>query len=167
MFILIKAMNLDLFIFIKWIHIVSVSVWIGGIILTIFINRKLIRTYERKEAFSMMRKIGSMIQFPMRIFLYTAVISGLFLLWLKTESFYVAYYNVLNMTNFGMFLLLKIISVTLILMLIPFHSFFSSRASKLNGNAFRKNRLLVVIIGWIILILSLLAVFAGIGLSIY
>jgi len=62
-------MNLDLFIFIKWIHIVSVSVWIGGIILTIFINRKLIRTYERKEAFNMMRNIGSMIQFPMRIFL--------------------------------------------------------------------------------------------------
>jgi len=167
MFILIRAMNLDLFIFIKWIHIVSVSVWIGGIILTIFINRKLIRTYERKEAFNMMRNIGSMIQFPMRIFLYIAVISGLSLLWLKTGSFYVAYSNVSNMTNFGMFLLLKLISVALILLLIPFHSFFSSRASKLNGKAFRKNRFLIVIIGWIILILSLLAILAGIGLSLY
>lgn len=160
-------MNLDLFIFIKWIHIVSVSVWIGGIILTIFINRKLIRTYERKEAFNMMRNIGSMIQFPMRIFLYIAVISGLSLLWLKTGSFYVAYSNVSNMTNFGMFLLLKLISVALMLLLIPFHSFFSSRASKLNGKAFRKNRFLIVIIGWIILILSLLAILAGIGLSLY
>jgi quinol-cytochrome oxidoreductase complex cytochrome b subunit len=36
-----------------------------------------------------------------------------------------------------------------------------------SGESFRKNRLLVVIIGWIILILSLLAVFAGIGLRIY
>jgi putative copper export protein len=167
MYILINAMNLDLFIFIKWIHIVSVSVWIGGIILTIFINRKLIRTYERREAFNMMRKIGSMIQFPMRIFLYIAIISGLFLLWLRTGSFYAIYYNLYNMTNFGMFLLLKFISVTLILLLLPFHSFFSSRASMTSGESFRKNRLLVVIIGWIILILSLLAVFAGIGLRIY
>jgi len=71
------------------------------------------------------------------------------------------------MTNFGMFLLLKLISVALILLLIPFHLFFSSRASKLNGKAFRKNRFLIVIIGWIILILSLLAILAGIGLSLY
>jgi hypothetical protein len=163
MYILINAMNLDLFIFIKWIHIVSVSVWIGGIILTIFINRKLIRTYERREAFNMMRKIGSMIQFPMRIFLYIAIISGLFLLWLRTGSFYAVYYNLYNI----IFLLIKFISVTLILLLLPFHSFFSSRASMTSGESFRKNRLLVVIIGWIILILSLLAVFAGIGLRIY
>ena len=160
-------MSLMLFAAVKFLHIIFVSLWVGGIILTVAINRGLRRHMPPMDATKTLGAVGRLIQKPMRLSLYLAVVTGAALLLLKginpTELLNPVFYT----TQLGNMLLGKIISVAAVLLLLPLHSRFGSAIYETQDRktyVYLRRRILAV--GWATLIFSILAIMLGTGLRI-
>jgi putative copper export protein len=153
---------LEYFTFIKTLHLLFASLWTGGIILTVVINRALRRTMPATEATKTLGVIGRSIQKTMRYSLYLAIVTGLLLLLTRGVAFTALFDPIFYTTRFGAFLLGKIISVLLVLSLLPLHSRLGEKIYKTNGGAdYRRLRLGILLVGWATLGFTIVAIIAG------
>jgi|FaiFalFF_MnMetaG_3_1042247.scaffolds.fasta_scaffold00559_8 putative copper export protein len=153
---------LEYFAFIKTLHLLFASLWTGGIILTVVINRALRRTMPATEATKTLGVIGRSIQKTMRYSLYLAIVTGLLLLLTRGVAFTALFDPIFYTTRFGAFLLGKIISVLLVLSLLPLHSRLGEKIYKTNGGAdYRRLRLGILLVGWATLGFTIVAIIAG------
>ncbi len=155
----------SLFTVVKAIHILAASLWIGGIIFTVVINRGLRRMMQPMEATKTLGDIGRLIQKPMRASLYIAVATGPLLLLLRgiSPAYLVnpAFYS----TQIGAMILGKIISVAAVLALLPLHSKLGSEIYMTQDRqSYNRLRREILIVGWVMLLLSLLTLLFGTGL---
>ncbi|MEO0144501.1 MAG: hypothetical protein ABIL49_01715 [candidate division WOR-3 bacterium] len=150
---------MTLFEITKFIHILSVFIWTGGIIFTIIVNRELKKYMDMMNATKTLSIIGKSIQLPMRISLILAIISGIILLILrKLPILEIEFYK----TSIGKLILIKYIVVLMFVLILPYHSKIGKSLIKENDKEkFKKLRNLLIFIGWIILILSILAMYLG------
>ena len=151
-----------LFLTIKWLHILTASLWTGGIIFTVMVNRGLRKNMAQIEATRILGTIGRVIQKPMRVSLYISILTGILLLLVKginpieilNPSFY--------LTSLGNALLRKAISVALILLMIPFHSRLGNRIyGESNIDIYSRIRRRLLLVGWATLVFSLTAMLFG------
>ena len=156
---------MSVFMSLKVVHVFSASLWIGGILLTVVINRGLRRTLPPMEATRMLGDIGRFIQKPMRAALYTAIATGPALLLLKgigpEQLLAPSSYS----TQLGGLLLGKLASVLAILALLPHHSRLGSAVYKARDRkSYSALRRRILVVGWATLASSLLALLFGTGL---
>ncbi|MEM0481414.1 MAG: hypothetical protein QXM16_00785 [Nitrososphaerota archaeon] len=147
---------------IKLVHIVSASLWVGGILFTVIVNRRLRKTYPPVEATKMLGVVGRAIQRPMRYSLYLAVVSGLFIL--LTRGFGVQLLTSLAFyaTHLGMILLIKMILTVAVLLMLPLHSRLGRRLYEMeDGPEYSRDRLKMLVVGWATLCLTLAIIAMG------
>jgi len=63
-------------VLVKWLHVVSASVWLGGLITTTIIFRGARSAFEPQAASEFMGMVGRVIATPMRVSLYIAMATG-------------------------------------------------------------------------------------------
>jgi len=145
-----------LFSFIKFLHIFFVGLWIGGILFTVIINRNLRKIMDRENALKTLIMIANSIRAYMELSLFMAIITGILLLILRNVPvFDINFYN----SKFGFVFLLKFISVSILIVLTIFHVIFGKSLSKdLRNEKLRKN---LMIVGWLVLLFSLIVMFLG------
>ncbi|MEM3032223.1 MAG: hypothetical protein QW756_05695 [Nitrososphaerota archaeon] len=146
----------------KLIHIISASLWIGGILFTVLVNRRLREAFPPVEAIKLLGTVGRAIQRPMRYSLYLAVITGLLILSARgvgiqsilNPSFYATY--------FGTILMIKTVIVMAILIILPLHSRLGTELSKMeNGPGYARKRLKTIVVGWASLSLTIAVMMLG------
>jgi putative copper export protein len=153
---------LEYFASIKTLHLLFASLWTGGIILTVVINRALRRTMPATEATKTLGVIGRSIQKTMRYSLYLAIVTGLLLLLTRGVAFKTLFDPIFYTTRFGAFLLGKIIAVLIVLALLPLHSRLGERIYMTNSGAdYRRLRLGILLVGWATLGFTIVAIIAG------
>jgi len=152
------------FAFVKTLHLLFASLWIGGIILTVVMNRALRRVMPASEATKSLGVIGRSIQKTMRHSLYLAIATGLLLLFTRGIAFTALVDPIFYTTPFGAVLLGKIISVLLILTLLPLHSRLGEKIMYMtvgDGSAYMRVRRDLLLVGWAALGFTILAVLMG------
>ncbi len=157
---------MSVFLLIKWVHVLSASIWIGGIIFTIIVNRMLRRIMNPLEATRTLSIIGRAMQLPMRFSLYIAIITGPFLLIIRGIHPYILLNPVFYLTPLGSYFLLKLIAVSTMLALIPLHSKYGKKIARNDQDMkeYAKDRRRVIIVGWITFLLSVLIIYLGTGM---
>jgi len=153
---------LTFFAFVKTLHLLFASIWIGGIILTVVINRALRRTMPADEATKTLGVIGRSIQTTMRYSLYLAIATGLLLLLIRGITPTRLVDPIFYTTRFGTFLLSKIIFVLLILALLPLHSRLGEKLHMTNDRAtYIRLRRNILLVGWASLGFTILVALLG------
>jgi len=160
-------LSLVLFTVLKSLHVIFASLWVGGIVLTVVINRGLRRSMPPMDATRTLGVIGRAIQRPMRLSLYLAIVTGVALLLLKgispTELLSPTFYT----TQLGGMLMGKAISVAVVLILLPLHSRLGTEIYKTQDRkTYHYLRIRILAVGWASLIFSILTILFGTGLRI-
>ncbi|MEO0202934.1 MAG: hypothetical protein ABIL37_04340 [candidate division WOR-3 bacterium] len=150
---------MEIFEITKFIHLLGVLMWVGGIIFTIIVNRNLRKYMDTVEATKTLSVIGKSIQFSMRLGLILAILSGILLLVLrKIPILDFEFYR----TDIGKLILIKYIVVLIFILVLPYHSKIGSVLLKEKDfERFRKLRNLLVFLGWLILGFSFIAMYIG------
>ncbi len=147
---------------IKLVHIVSASLWVGGILFTVIVNRRLRKTYPPVEATKLLGVVGRAIQRPMRYSLYIAVVTGPLLLLTRGFGVQLLTSSQFYGTHFGAILLLKMILVAAVLLMLPLHSSLGRRLYEMeDGPEYARERLKMLVVGWATLYLTLAIIGLG------
>jgi uncharacterized membrane protein len=160
-------MSIIPFLVMKILHLLFVSLWVGGIVLTVVINRGLRRYLQSIDATKTLGIIGRVIQKSLRLSLYLAIVTGLALLVIRGVDLNVLFNTVFYTTRFGSMLLGKILSVVAVLILLPLHSRYGSAIYETqDGKTYVHLRRRILAVGWATLIFSILAIVFGTGLRV-
>lgn len=155
----------NLLVIMKTLHVLMASLWIGGILFTIVVNRGLRRVFNPVDATKTLSIIGISIQKPMRFSLYTTIATGVIVLLMRVNIsphlFNITFYT----TQLGLILLAKITVVIMILALLPLHSKLGKATYHAGDRGeFMRARRKTLVVGWATLFFSILAVYFGTGL---
>jgi len=153
---------LEYFAFVKTLHLLFASLWIGSIMLTVVVNRALRRAMPAMEATKTLGVVGRSIQKTMRYSLYLAIVTGLLLLLTRGIVFTTLLDPIFYTTRFGAFLLGKIISVLLVLALLPLHSRLGEKIYVTNDRTdYVRLRRGIMLVGWATLGFTIVAMLTG------
>jgi putative copper export protein len=150
-------------VLILWIHVITASIWLGGLILTTIINRQSRKKIGSDEAYKIVRSIGIAFQRQMRDSLYLAIVTGILNVLNDT------YYNfnfIFSMnflySSFGQMVLIKSIVAILVLVFAIYHTNIARSIPNFKDEGIVKRlRRKISIIGWLAMILTFILFLIG------
>lgn len=150
-------------IFVLWMHVITASIWLGGLILTTVLNRTLRKSLGYEESYKVVRMVGYSFQKTMRYSLYIAILTGILNVLNDT------YFN-LNFifsqhfifSNFGILVILKSAIALFVLIFAIYHTNIARLIPKMKeNNIVIKLRKRITIVGWIAMILTFIFFLLG------
>jgi len=140
---------------ITWVHLVTASIWLGGsVFIGLVIAPTLKETFSFQERLKIMIKIGKQFNKLALPSLIILIITGVY----KAYSF-LTQPDILFTTNYGYFLLIKIILVIVLILSFVIHVKIINQdliISKQNEKQFQKLRSKIIFLGKLTLFISLI-----------
>lgn len=150
-------------VFILWIHVVTASIWLGGLVLTTILNRSLRKSLGKDESYRIVRLIGYSFQRTMRHSLYIAIITGIINVLNDTYfnlGFIFSTYFISS--NFGLLVIIKAVIAIIVLISAIYHTNIARSISNIKENSLIiKLRKRITLIGWVAMILTFLLFLLG------
>lgn len=139
-----------------WIHVVSASIWLGGMIVTTLINRGVRRDLEAPAALELIVRVGRILTRPIRYSLYVATASGLSILLNRGISPLILSDTSFYALPLGTTVLTKLLLGGTVLLLAIYHGRLGRLLSaRPEGELYQKLRRKMQLVGWITLLLGL------------
>lgn len=150
------------FVLVKWLHVAAASIWLGGLVFTVIMNRALRALLAPQQAAQVTSYVGRRMQRPLRYSLYVAILAGLGNVLLRFNGLSPLLALSFYSTPFGQLFLLKLLVTLALLAVVEYHSRAARRlAWPPNGPVPPSYRRRLIAAGWAALLLTLLLALLG------
>jgi uncharacterized membrane protein len=150
-----------LLVALKWLHIATASVWFGGLVFTVIVNRALAQLLGPEEALRATSFIGRRMQRPLRYSLYVAIATGIFNAAARYGGFAFVLEPGFYASSTGELISIKAGLVILLLLTIYLHSRLGAKLAALGDAPASPLRRSLRAAGWLALLLTLAIMLLG------